>query len=74
MNMKEQSQNRVSSWRKYLTIECGALFAIAVLSYLVKNKGGELPASYMIVIGGVFAFYFAKTAIENFGKPKAPDQ
>jgi len=66
--------NGVFSWRKFLTAQSGALFATAVLWHLIKHNGDELPASYMIVIGGVFAFYFAKTAIENIGKPKAPEQ
>lgn len=60
------------SWRKGLTALCSSLFTGAVVGNLIKNDFKELPPSYMLVIGSVFLFYFAKTAIDNIAKKETP--
>ena len=60
-----KESNGEFSWRKALTCICGTVFSTACIGYLVANKFGELPNSYQIILGGVFAFYFGKKFFEN---------
>jgi len=55
----------VFSWRKAGTALNFSIFATACLGYLIKNDFAELPNSYLIIIGGVFVFYFGKRVLEN---------
>jgi hypothetical protein len=51
------------SWRKALTALSGLLFCAAVISFLFGAK--ELPQSYILIISGVFAFYFLKDRLSG---------
>jgi len=53
------------SWRKGLTGLTALLFSTAVIGFLIKNDFQELPGSYQVIIGGVFAFYFGKRFIDS---------
>lgn len=53
------------SWRKGMTGTAVLLFVVSVLGYLVKHNFDELPGSYQLIIGGVFAFYFGKRFFET---------
>ena len=64
--MKIFNENSPVSWRKILTFISGLIFFIACIGYLYSNGfKKELPTSYQAIIGGVFAFYFAKELIRN---------
>lgn len=41
------------------------LFAFCVISYEVANDFKELPNSYLVIIGMIIGFYFAKDTIRN---------
>lgn len=56
------------SWRKGLTGITVLMYMVAVIGYLIKHKFGELPSSYIGLIGVVFTFYFFKSTIENIKK------
>jgi len=53
------------SWRKAGTAICYFVFATACVGYLITHSFDELPQSYQYIIGGVFAFYFAKTLVRS---------
>ena len=51
------------SWRKALTALTAVLFCGAVISFLFGAP--ELPQSYILIISGVFAFYFLKNRLSG---------
>lgn len=53
------------SWRKGLTAIAGFCFAYVVIMYELGFP--EIPKAYLLVISGVFGFYFTK---ELFTKNK----
>lgn len=55
----------VFSWRKAGTALNFIIFATACLGNLIKHDFNELPNSYLLIIGGVFAFYFGKRFFED---------
>ena len=59
------ASNGLFSWRKFGTASVFIVFAYACIGYLHANNFGELPMSYIGVIGGVFAFYFAKNTVDG---------
>ena len=65
MSWKEvfTDENHVFSWRKSLTGIAAALFIAACIIYWAGGKA--LPQEYMIVISGVFAFYFFKDRMKG---------
>lgn len=54
-----------ASWRKIMTASALLVFLIATIGWLVKNNFDELPATYSLMISGVFVFYFGKKAIDK---------
>ncbi len=64
MNIFKDSSGAFS-WRKALTCISGLIFAYAVIGYLYGLR--KLPTAYIIIISGVFTFYFTK---EVFTKKK----
>ena len=54
------------SWRKAGTALCYLVFGTANIGYLITHKFDELPASYLYILAGVFAFYFGKELITGF--------
>jgi purine-cytosine permease-like protein len=60
--IKEKS---IYSMRKIATVVILLVFLVACLGYLIQHKFAELPNSYIIIIGTVFGFYFAKDVIRN---------
>jgi small neutral amino acid transporter SnatA (MarC family) len=63
------------SWRSILTAECGILFGIAFLGNQITTVFKEAPMSYLIIIGGVFGFYFGKKMLEfAVKKPQTPPE
>ena len=54
------------SWRKAGTALCFLLFFICSLGNVIANHWAQLPDGYLIIISGVFAFYFLKKPLENF--------
>lgn len=53
------------SWRKMMTALCVSTFSFAQIGYLIEYKFKELPAAYMAIDAGVFAFYFLKNSLDN---------
>ena len=56
---------RTFSWRKTGTALSFLSFTYAVIGYCHAHKFAELPNSYLIIIGGVFAFYFGKNLFDG---------
>ena len=65
MSWKEvlSDENHVFSWRKTLTAIAALLFIAACIIYWIY--GVELPGEYVLIISGVFAFYFLKNRISG---------
>jgi len=57
--------NGVFSWRKGLTALVGFVFGFSCIGYLFGLR--PLPKSYLIIISGVFAFYFTKQLFQKNG-------
>lgn len=55
----------IFSWRKAGTAIVFLIFAFACIGYGFKHNFDELPASYLSIISGVFAFYFFKDVINR---------
>ena len=53
------------SWRKAGTGLCFLLFAFIVIGYCITHNFNELPSSYLVIIGMVFTFYFAKQPLSK---------
>ena len=51
------------SWRKALTALAAFLFLVSVLGYLFGLR--QLPSEYILVISGVFTFYFLKSRMSG---------
>lgn len=60
-----QESNGTFSWRKAGTALCFLLFAFSVIGYNFKHNFDQLPDGYLIIISGVFVFYFMKKPVEN---------
>ena len=56
---------KVFSWRKTLAGIVGLIFTTHCIGFLHRHNFDELPTSYMITIGSVFAFYFGKDVMRN---------
>ena len=53
------------SWRKTGAALTFLSFTYAVIGHLHTHNFDELPQSYLLIIAGVFAFYFSKKLIEG---------
>lgn len=76
MSWKEvfTDENHIFSWRKSLTGIAAALFITACIVYWFGGRA--LPQEYMIIISGVFAFYFFKERMSGNSSrynPYSPD-